>query len=260
MIRVISDIHLEFFSKITKKIVEGILPTMEDDSKTILIMAGDICPFVEQTRMKCFLDEVCKRFKKILYVFGNHEYYGSEYGNNVINNFLKTYKNLIALDDSIHEENGNVFIGTTLWTKFTKVELMMECARRIGDYRAIKYKQGILTPIDTANFHDRHINFLTKALNDTKGKKQIVITHHVPSEQSSHPMYRNSVINEAFFTNLEKFILKHQPSLWIHGHMHTSSDYMIDKTRIICNPYGYKNSISHENEKGYISNLLIDRI
>ena len=31
----------------------------------------------------------------------------------------------------------------------------------------------------------------------------------------------------------------HQPTLWVHGHVHNSSDYRVGTTRIVCNPHGY---------------------
>jgi hypothetical protein len=30
------------------------------------------------------------------------------------------------------------------------------------------------------------------------------------------------------------------PDLWVHGHTHNSFDYMFGKTRVVVNPYGYK--------------------
>ena len=32
---------------------------------------------------------------------------------------------------------------------------------------------------------------------------------------------------------------RHQPRLWIHGHIHDSHDYTIGNTRVIANPRGY---------------------
>jgi Icc-related predicted phosphoesterase len=33
----------------------------------------------------------------------------------------------------------------------------------------------------------------------------------------------------------------YQPALWVHGHVHNSSDYRIGRTRIVANPHGYGN-------------------
>jgi predicted phosphodiesterase len=30
-----------------------------------------------------------------------------------------------------------------------------------------------------------------------------------------------------------------QIRLWVHGHMHNASDYMLGTTRVVCNPRGY---------------------
>ena len=38
------------------------------------------------------------------------------------------------------------------------------------------------------------------------------------------------------------------PKLWIHGHMHNRSDYMIGDTRIVCNPRGYAGHDWHAAE------------
>jgi predicted phosphodiesterase len=35
-------------------------------------------------------------------------------------------------------------------------------------------------------------------------------------------------------------IIDHGPDLWVHGHTHNSFDYSLGKTRVVVNPYGYK--------------------
>jgi predicted phosphodiesterase len=41
-------------------------------------------------------------------------------------------------------------------------------------------------------------------------------------------------------TDLSNKIIDHGPDLWVHGHTHKSFDYMLGKTRVIVNPFGYK--------------------
>jgi hypothetical protein len=43
-----------------------------------------------------------------------------------------------------------------------------------------------------------------------------------------------------YMTDLSNEIIDHGPDLWIHGHTHSSFDYALGKTRVIVNPYGYK--------------------
>ena len=47
-------------------------------------------------------------------------------------------------------------------------------------------------------------------------------------------------IQDAYMNELEDFIMDHQSNLklWIHGHLHSSNDYFIGKTRVVCNPRG----------------------
>ncbi|UFZ08661.1 hypothetical protein LQG66_03520 [Bradyrhizobium ontarionense] len=51
--------------------------------------------------------------------------------------------------------------------------------------------------------------------------------------------YRNDRVTAAFASDLTELILATQPALWVHGHIHTPSDYRIGSTRVICNPHGY---------------------
>jgi Icc-related predicted phosphoesterase len=46
-------------------------------------------------------------------------------------------------------------------------------------------------------------------------------------------------VTGAFASNLEALILATQPTLFVHGHVHNSSDYRVGATRILCNPHGY---------------------
>ena len=53
----------------------------------------------------------------------------------------------------------------------------------------------------------------------------------------------------------KKIIIKNSEiDIWIHGHIHTSSDYQIGKTRIICNPKGYPD----EPDSGFEHDFIIE--
>jgi hypothetical protein len=45
------------------------------------------------------------------------------------------------------------------------------------------------------------------------------------------------MLNAAFASNLTALVEK--ADLWIHGHMHCSSDYLVGGCRVICDPRGY---------------------
>lgn len=43
----------------------------------------------------------------------------------------------------------------------------------------------------------------------------------------------------AFASNFDDLVRESRAPLWIHGHIHTSFDYRIGSTRVVCNPRGY---------------------
>jgi hypothetical protein len=47
-------------------------------------------------------------------------------------------------------------------------------------------------------------------------------------------------LDAAYASNLEALIMRRQPELWIHGHIHEAADYSIGDTRVVCNPRGYR--------------------
>jgi Icc-related predicted phosphoesterase len=70
-----------------------------------------------------------------------------------------------------------------------------------------------------------------------------------PSFLSIHEKHKNNMnINGSYASDLSDLILDTKPSLWFHGHMHTSFDYMVGDTRILCNPRGY---IGHEINQNF---------
>ena len=39
---------------------------------------------------------------------------------------------------------------------------------------------------------------------------------------------------------MHHLIEERKPALWVHGHTHTSFNYTIGPTRVVCNPLGYQ--------------------
>ena len=44
-------------------------------------------------------------------------------------------------------------------------------------------------------------------------------------------------MSAAFASDLDRLMGK--AALWIHGHTHDSFDYVLNGTRVVCNPRGY---------------------
>ena len=58
----------------------------------------------------------------------------------------------------------------------------------------------------------------------------------------------------AFCVDMTAMIARHQPFAWVHGHMHSSADYRIGRTRVLNDPHGY----GPENATGFDPALILD--
>jgi calcineurin-like phosphoesterase family protein len=69
----------------------------------------------------------------------------------------------------------------------------------------------------------------------------VVITHFAPSLQSADPRYGTQP-STASFCNADDALIGHA-DLWIHGHVHWRSDYVVEKAdgrsaRVVCQARG----------------------
>ncbi len=239
-IKVLSDLHIEHF------VACQVLDVGEGD---ILVLAGDIlCAKHFKTDgylhavYDRFLYDCSKNYNKVLYVLGNHEFYGYNYEGT--KRKLKEHlpHNFHILDnDTITIDNWN-FIGFTLWTDFRNENAleMMEAECNMNDYKVIRIgsKFRKLRATDTFKFHQESKIYLLNQLQTLKDNV-FVISHHAPSYQSVPQEYKNHA-NGAYCSNLDDLILNNQKvKYWVHGHTHNVFDYMIGDCRIICNPGGY---------------------
>ena len=88
-----------------------------------------------------------------------------------------------------------------------------------------------------------------------KGEKNIVITHHAPSAQSLPLESTKDILNAAYASHLDDVIKKYAPSLWVHGHVHKSNDYMIGETRVVSNSRGNPYSLNPVFEDVFIVDI-----
>ena len=140
---------------------------------------------------------------------------------------------------------GVRFLGATLWTDFSATGNAALAAAAAGegmnDYRRIRtrgYRR--LRPADTLGEHYLARAFLEHKLREPFDGKTVVVTHHAPSTASIAPhLLRDATHLNAAYVNRLEVLLGPPVSLWVHGHTHTSFDYDIKGTRVVCNPRGY---------------------
>ncbi len=232
-VRILSDLHREFGH------VE--LPDIPAD---LVILAGDID---RGTRGVAWAKQ---RFPDtpVLYVCGNHEFYGERIGRLQENLREATAgSNVRLLDNEVADIGGWSFFGATLWTDFNLLgdpqSAMFAAASKttgMNDYRKIRrLDTGRLMPKHTALLHAESRLALTRFLDGTDRSRSVVITHHAPTFRSIPAQKRNAIASAAYASNLDELIMEHGPAVWIHGHIHSPRDFIVGRTQILNNAQGY---------------------
>lgn len=120
----------------------------------------------------------------------------------------------------------------------------------------MKEEDAKFCPEDAVEEHKKFKGYLQSVIEGNNDKKFVVCTHHTPSFKSCDPYYKNdSMMNGAYHNMLDEYIEDHpQIKLWTHGHVHQPYDYMINETRVVCNPRGYINyeDIANQFELKYV--------
>jgi len=259
-IRIASDIHTEFMARDLHKIDRItntlILPCMEDDKQTVLILAGDIGSAYKPDILVKFLEVVCSRFLSVHYISGNHEFYGGCLGitESMIADKTKHLSNLVFGNGKYSPTGLPDIHQYTLWTDFCNGDnySMQMASYTMNDYRVCfgEYEGVKMTPVETLIRHKQYIQQLEAHLKEG----DIVVTHHLPSYKSIDARFKSSNVNSAYASDLDALILEKKPKLWIHGHTHASNDYMLGNTRVISNPRGYTIDLNPD----YNSKLLVE--
>lgn len=239
-----SDAHLEFSGR-----------NFDFPEADILILAGDIMVFADLYdhengfTARQFLRDASEAYKKVIYVFGNHElYHGTiQTAKNKIECFLKE-ENItnIEFGDCGSLIVGDIkFVYATLWTDINKSNPVIMSASPMNDYSQImildnETRSGgrYLTPEDTVNIHNEHKEYIEKEVQGFD--KVIVVTHHAPSLMSCENT-RSSIADYYYCcTDMDSIILDNpQIKYFIHGHLHTRKSYNIGETVVMSWCRGY---------------------
>ena len=271
-VSVMSDLHLDFADLTlpggdvlilsgdlceAKSIKRDLYKTPEfmaahPDMKQILVEGGRDDRRID--RYYRFLEEECSKYREVIYVFGNHEHYGSTYHKTFEHVRAQLPSNIHLLENETFELDGVLFLGATLWTDMNNMDqlTMYHMKSMMNDYRHItmlneaKQVYHKLTPEYTVEQHIKTKQYFTHVLSENRQsanpKPVVVVTHHSPSKRSTHPRYATDIImNGAYSSDLDEFILENpEIKFWTHGHTHEPFRYRVGDCEVICNPRGYK--------------------
>lgn len=251
---VLSDLHLDL----------GASYAVPADCKyDVVVLAGDInSPGHRAVRWARRSSTFGGR--PVVLVPGNHEFYGSTFESQLKRQRVDAegtkvhvlHRNSVVIEDVR-------FLGCTLWTDFalplmqddgsrrSDVESALKAANRsMNDYRQIhiadegrcgkerRTKRRRLLSEDVVAMHAADRDWLMAELNRPFAGPTVVVTHHGPSRDSVPPEYESDELSPAYVSDLPAAFFE-VPSVWLHGHVHSSFNYVVGACRVISNPRGY---------------------
>ena len=250
-LNILSDLHLT---------VGGLeRPSTDAD---VVILAGDIARPPQAAAWAQGFD------RPVIYVLGNHEFYGGSLDGTCEELRQLCYGTNVHVLDQDELVIGNVrFLGATLWTDFKLYDddeanavARSQARQVVRDFSRIRISANgdrVFSPEDSTVLFEQQAQWLDDRLAQTQAGPTVVVTHHAPTRNSIHPRFAGSPLNPSFVSNAQDLMSKDRVQLWIHGHTHDSFDYVVNGTRVICNPRGYAREGVNENPL-FDPNLIIE--
>lgn len=248
---ILSDLHLR-----QRDALDLVKPFTMPEAD-VCVVAGDVC---ERYNLSLnWLAKVVRPRMPVVFVMGNHEYYGAALQTARRNAaMLAKSLGIALLDNTSVEIDGVRFAGAPLWTDFAlfagddrkaAVSKAMALARvSMADYGETSFldydRFRQMSPEDTVAMHEETIAWLDAEMAG-RSIQTVVVTHHAPHPGSVHARYASDEVTPAFVSDLSQMIRRWRPQLWIHGHVHSSFDYVVGDTRIVCNPRGYRSGLEN---------------
>lgn len=267
-VHVFSDLHLEFGSiEFSPEVRSGALAEL-------VLLAGDIDV---RRRAPSWAAETFSQ--PVAMIGGNHEPFGDHLFATIAAN--RKAAELVSRDREhpvkfLERETWTMIardgaavrvIGCTLWTDFEvrghadRYRAMAASHQALNDFQRIRIRDPFngeirrLEPQDQLRLHAISRIFLEDELSKRFDGVTIVMTHYAPSVRSEPPELRDDPLTPAYASDLEPLIERFRPALWVHAHLHSSSDYVVGETRVVCNPRGYT---PRELNSAFDSQLVVE--
>lgn len=239
-IQIMSDLHAEFMRD------NGLsfMKTLPDTGADVLVLAGDV-GMVAGGSLFRMLECALARFRDVVYVTGNHEYYRSSPAevHEAIAAFGRRHAGFHWLSAGTVEIAGQRFIGATLWFPPCRDQYargLLSDFSVIADFEPWVYEQ-----------HAQAVEYLEAHVQPG----DIVVTHHLPSSSVVHPRWVGNALNPFFASDSLSTAVLGRAAVWVYGHTHDSKDDRIGATRLLVNPFGYAR---HELNPNFDEALCID--
>jgi predicted phosphodiesterase len=262
-LQIFSDLHTD---------VAPIKPITIGDDVDAVMVAGDTCQGVRPAFAS--LRRIVPERIPIIMTAGNHEFYRRCIKTEIAEaKAIAGDYNILFLEDDVALLGTTRFIGATLWTNYrvfgdaNAAAAMATARRNLNDHRVISWTKNPwkrFRPEEALLLHERSKAFIVNALTNTPPSvtSTVILTHHAPhfgSVAKGGP-YESDILTAAYVSDLTDALMIDAAAggstaatdatvkatahanwnrIWLHGHIHKSSDYVVGTTRIIANPHGY---------------------
>ena len=241
-----SDLHLEFQENRAWLLEHGLRPVGD-----ILVQAGDIAHFGDKQLLHNeYFDSLSDNYEQVLIVPGNHEYYGGYELRDTLTNFeMEVRPNVKYLNNKSIVIGDTELFFTILWSKVPNAYIA-DIQNGMMDTRLICYKNALLFAGEYNELYNICAGWLKEAVESSKAKHKVVVTHHCPTFNPAFNGYPGSRLNCGFMVDCDDFIAAHDLDAWIFGHTHYNggSGTVIGSTRLHTNQLGY---VRDGEQKGF---------
>jgi predicted MPP superfamily phosphohydrolase len=215
----LADLHLDFYIEDGINPFENV-PEEQLHAVTHCVLAGDLSNKGHKRWVRC-LPWLAERLPNAEFFVlpGNHDHYDGNIDRE------DKLQNVAASNGAAFIQKSELFFGRqrflccTLWTDLAiygeRTANRQHAANYMNDYNYIRvaktgYKK--LTPMQTAQIHVDHRQWLEERLSEEFEGETTVITHHAPHLKA---LKGTPAIGPCYASDLEALMLKYQPERWL---------------------------------------------
>ena len=252
-IQYVSDLHLEFKEN-SKYLKENPLDVAGD----ILLVAGDSAYLgTPEFEHHSFWRWASENYNQVIVCLGNHEFYQYYDISKLQDGFCgEIMPNVRFYYNAVVHINDVDIVISTMWGRINPCDVYIT-EHSVSDFHRIRNGRYRLTAEAFNAENERCVEFIKRAVADSKAKTKIVLTHHVPTNLVVAEEFKRSNINGAFTCDLSDYIAESGIDYWIYGHSHRNIETTLGKTIITCNQLGYVFNGEHFNN-GYVKSKFIE--
>jgi len=226
-VQILSDLHFEFDRDGGEAFARAV-PVAGD----VLVLAGDLIPLRVADEVRRAFDGFCSRFPHVVFVPGNHEYYGTRPADAeaVLAGCAQALPNLHVLNPGVAAIDGTRFVGAALWfpADARRGEVSPPAQRLPADrrLRAVGARHPCRAPWRSSRPRCARATSWSPTTCPTRAASRSS-TSTRRSTGSSWPPTRPGASSTP------------ARGCGFHGHTHVACDYVVGATRVVCNPRGY---------------------